>query len=101
GASGWNGSGLWRKYNRTCVGYSFMILSIVGMTRPQNGHWKSEKATMVTFAFSGPRTGPSIGTRNRSTSPTIGSAGPPLPAATSVDFSLLLLPSLFAILARP
>ena len=81
--------------SRTCAGYSFSILvDASGSTRLQNGHWKSEKATMVTFAFSGPRTGPSTGTRKRSTSPTAGSAGPPLAGATSADFSLLLLPSL-------
>src|SRR5580698_2570196 len=44
-----------------------MILSTVGTTRLQNGHWKSENSTMVTLALAGPREGPSSATRTRST----------------------------------
>src|SRR3569623_419868 len=34
-----------------------MILVIVGSTRPQNGHWKSDHITMVTGASLSPRRG--------------------------------------------
>ena len=38
-----------------------------GSTRPQNGHWKSENSTIVTFAVEGPRSAPPSGTAIRST----------------------------------
>ena len=40
---------------------------MVGTTRLQNGHWKSENTTMFTFASAGPFDAPSSGTRTRST----------------------------------
>src|SRR5450759_1417415 len=45
-----------------------MSLSRGGSTRLQNGHWKSEKATMVTCALLDPLALPSKGTHLRSTS---------------------------------
>ena len=67
------------------------------MTRPQNGHWKSENSTIVTFAFAGPFIGPSSGTRTRSTpSPAVGAPG--AAAAALVDEPLL---SRVASLPRP
>ena len=40
---------------------------MVGLTRLQNGHWKSENSTMFTCASAGPLAAPSSGTRTRST----------------------------------
>ena len=67
GASAWKGSGLCRKITRTLFPYSFSIWWSVGTTRLQNGHWKSENSTTVTFASAGPFAAPSSGTRTRST----------------------------------
>ena len=62
-----------------------MIRSRVGVTRLQNGHWKSEKATMFTLAVAAPRGVPSSGTRYRST-PSAGAVGAPFLSAAA-DFS--------------
>ena len=45
-----------------------MICSMVGSTREQNGHWKSDHSTIVTLACSGPLAGAlPTGTLKRST----------------------------------
>ena len=67
-----------------------MILSTVGTTRLQNGHWKSENSTMVTLAHRpGPSTGPSSGTRTRST-PSLGPWVVGIAAAAPAEFELSL-----------
>ena len=53
----WKGSGRLRHATRTLPAYSFMIWSMVGSTREQNGHWKSENCTMVTSASLAPLIG--------------------------------------------
>src|SRR5207237_10149206 len=49
-ALGWKGSGRSRHATRTLPLYSVITWLIVGSTRLQNGHWKSENCTIVTFA---------------------------------------------------
>src|ERR1051325_2243586 len=56
-ALGWKGSGRSRHATRTLPLYSSMTLLMVGSTREQNGHWKSENCTMVTSASLAPFTG--------------------------------------------
>ena len=43
-------SGNWRKTTRTLSPYLAITCSMVGTTREQKGHWKSENSTMVTGA---------------------------------------------------
>ena len=56
-ALGWKSSGKSRQTTRTLPLYSSRILSMVGSTREQNGHWKSENCTMVTSASLAPLPG--------------------------------------------
>ena len=46
----WNGSGKLRNEMRTLPSYFSSICLIVGTTREQNGHWKSENSTICTGA---------------------------------------------------
>ena len=53
-AFGWKGSGSLRHTSFTSPLYVSRIFRTVGSTRRQNGHWKSENSTIVTFAFFAP-----------------------------------------------
>jgi hypothetical protein len=57
----WKGSGWFTKTMATSLGYFFSISFTVGVTRPQNGHWKSLNSTTVTLAALGPRRGAPAG----------------------------------------
>src|SRR6188472_2446201 len=46
----WKGSGWLRKTIFTLSPYASSICLRVGTTREQNGHWKSDQSTIVTFA---------------------------------------------------
>ena len=59
-------SGNWRKTIRTLSPYFALTWSRVGITREQNGHWKSENSTIVTGAVAGPLAGPVAATSARS-----------------------------------
>ena len=51
------GSGNSLYTNLTSFGYACSTCSISGVTRAQNGHWKSENSIMTTGASAGPLTG--------------------------------------------
>src|SRR4051812_24563789 len=53
----WKGRGWFLKATQILPLYCSSIALSVGTARLQNGHWKSENATMVTGAFLGPITG--------------------------------------------
>src|SRR4051812_23719007 len=61
----WKLSGSLRQTMRTSSLYEERICWSVGSTRAQNGHWKSDHSTMVTFGFFAPVTGPSPGSTLR------------------------------------
>ncbi len=61
-AFGCMGSGWCFQTTRTCPLKASSTCLSVGSTRPQNGHWKSEKRTMVSLASAGPRAGSSART---------------------------------------
>ena len=61
-ACGCIGSGWCFHTTRICPGNACSSCASEGSTRVQNGHWKSEKSTTVSFASAGPRDGSSART---------------------------------------
>src|SRR3954464_6828023 len=64
-ALGWKLSGSLRQTMRTSSLYVSSTCLSVGSTRAQNGHWKSDHSTIVTFGFFAPVHGPSPGSTLR------------------------------------